>query len=91
VLAVRARALDNRRPHAYVNRCGQEGGFDFVGGSVAVRPDGEPALALGHGPALEMAELDLDAAPVGAVDYLSQVRSDLPVRLVNPNVQGVTR
>jgi hypothetical protein len=38
-----------------------------------------------------MAELDLDAAPVGAVDYLSQVRSDLPVRLVNPNVQGVTR
>jgi predicted amidohydrolase len=40
LLATRARALDNRLPHLYANRVGSEGGYEFVGGSRAIAPDG---------------------------------------------------
>lgn len=39
-LAARARALDNRCPHLYVNRVGCADGLEFVGGSVAIDGSG---------------------------------------------------
>lgn len=39
-LAARARALDNRCPHLYVNRVGCHDGLEFVGGSVAIDGSG---------------------------------------------------
>ena len=37
LIASQARALDNRLPHLYVNRCGEEAGLRFVGGTRALR------------------------------------------------------
>lgn len=39
-LAARARAFDNRRPHIYVNRVGEESGHRFVGGSLVTDAGG---------------------------------------------------
>lgn len=39
-LAARARALDNRCPHLYVNRVGACEGIEFVGGSAAIDSSG---------------------------------------------------
>ncbi|MDP9384185.1 MAG: carbon-nitrogen hydrolase, partial [Actinomycetota bacterium] len=39
-LAARARALDNRLVHLYVNRVGTEAGRTFAGGTLAAAPDG---------------------------------------------------
>ncbi len=47
LLATRARALDNRRFHLYVNRVGDEAGHHFVGRSRAVAPDGSVIQELG--------------------------------------------
>jgi predicted amidohydrolase len=38
-LFARTRALENGLPHVYVNRVGEEEGFDFCGGSLALDPD----------------------------------------------------
>lgn len=40
-LAGRARALDNRLPHAYVNLVGGSEGLEFVGGTRLIESDGE--------------------------------------------------
>jgi predicted amidohydrolase len=77
-LAARARALDNRRPHVYVNRTGEESGLRFVGASCVVDTGGGVVACLGADPELRCVDLDL-ASPVGdEVDYLSLVR-ELPV------------
>jgi len=77
-LAARARALDNRRPHVYVNRTGEESGLRFVGASCAIDTGGGIITCLGAEPELRCVDLDL-APPVGdEVDYLSLVRT-LPV------------
>lgn len=91
LLAVRARALDNRLAHVYVNRCGSEAGLEFVGGSLAVAPDGTPLLALGGGAESALAQLDLDAVPEAAVDYLNHVRPELGVEVVTTHVHGGPR
>jgi predicted amidohydrolase len=90
-LALKARALDNRLPHVYVNRVGDEGGFEFVGGSAAVGPDAHPLLALGADCAVGIVEVDLDGRPAAPVDYVRLVRSELPVNVLNPLTQGETR
>jgi predicted amidohydrolase len=90
-LALKARALDNRLPHVYVNRVGAEGGLEFVGGSAAVGPDAHPLLAFGADPGLGIAEVGLDARPAAAVDYLRLARPELPVKVLNPITQGGTR
>lgn len=83
----RARAMENHVPHVYVNRPGAESGFDFVGGSLAVRPDGVVLAALGGGTAAAVVDvpvglpLDPDRFP----DYLGDRRPDVPaVSLVPP-------
>lgn len=78
-LAARARALDNRRPHLYVNRVGSESGLRFVGGSMAIRADGSVATVLGDEAEVVCVELASREAIDEPVDYLSQLRADLRV------------
>jgi predicted amidohydrolase len=83
-LLARARALENRLPHIYVNRVGAEAGFRFVGGSCVIGADGTI-----------VAELSPDEEQVGlvevpfrrpdeAVDYLRQLGVDYPVDRPEP-------
>jgi predicted amidohydrolase len=90
-LAVRARALDNRLPHVYVNRTGSEGRARFVGESLVAAPDGTPLLQLGSGAEAAVFDVELGTRPPAAVDYLRHARPDLPVELVTTHVQGATR
>lgn len=79
-LASRARALDNRLPHVYVNRVGQESGYRFVGRSRAVGPDGEVLVELSDDKEEVLTvEVPLGERPEGQVDYLRLLRPTLPV------------
>lgn len=78
-LGAAARAIENRTPHVYVNRCGQESGFDFLGDSAAIDAGGRDLLRLGAEPALAMAEVPIGADTVGEVDYLRLLTPELPV------------
>ncbi|HST43461.1 MAG TPA: nitrilase-related carbon-nitrogen hydrolase, partial [Conexibacter sp.] len=91
-LAARARALDNRLPHVYVNRVGGEGGHRFVGGSAAIGADGAALAELGEGVATATAELPLGVADDPLVNYLEHLRDDLVVKAVSsPSVHGGPR
>jgi predicted amidohydrolase len=74
-----ARALENRLPHLYVNRVGSESGFDFVGGSRAIGPDGTVTAEAGD---RETCLLGVEAEAVrpvdGRVDYL-QILDSTPL------------
>jgi predicted amidohydrolase len=84
-LAARARALDNRLPHVYVNRCGDEAGMRFAGGSAVIGPDGSVQHQLGPEPRLACVELaDGPTTPFEA-DYLQHLRPDLAVEADQPN------
>jgi predicted amidohydrolase len=78
-IASQARALDNRLPHLYCNRCGEEAGLRFVGGSRALHADGTIGAEAGDGEQL----LAVDAGPRGAgddrVDYLAHRREAVVV------------
>ncbi len=79
-LATRARALENRLPHLYVNRVGSEAGFDFVGGSRSVAPDGT-VLAEAASPTerLLVVPVAVGRETDDRVDYLRHARGELPV------------
>ena len=80
-LASRARALDNRIAHVYVNRVGSEGPHRFVGGSRAVAADGSVLIeASQEDEELLVAALGRPETPQGDLDYLRQARGELPVR-----------
>jgi predicted amidohydrolase len=80
LIASQARALDNRLPHLYVNRCGSEAGLRFIGGSRAVRPDGTVAAeAERDRESLLEADVDRPGADDDRVDYLAQLRDDLRI------------
>jgi predicted amidohydrolase len=79
-LATRARALENRLPHLYVNGVGSATGFELVGGSRSIASDGRVLAGA------EDRREQLLLAPVGevdrsdaAVDYLAHVRGGLRV------------
>jgi predicted amidohydrolase len=79
-LASRARALDNRLPHVYVNRVGEESGYRFVGRSRAIGPDGEVLIELSDSEEeVRTVDVPLRERPEDQVDYLRQVRRELPV------------
>lgn len=89
LLASRARALDNRLPHLYVNRCGEEGGLRFVGGTRAVRADGTvAATADGDGERLVCVAVDAAGSEDARLDYLEQLRDDLRVVTPTPATGG---
>jgi predicted amidohydrolase len=79
-LAARARALDNRRPHVYVNRVGDEDGQRFVGGSLVCGADGQVRHASGTGAGVAVVDVELATGVDPDVDYLRFVRHGLPVR-----------
>jgi (R)-amidase len=80
LIASQGRALDNRLPHLYVNRCGSEAGLRFVGGSRALRPDGTVAVeAERAGESLLEADVDRPGTDDDRVDYLAQLRDDLRI------------
>ena len=89
---MRARALDNRRPHVYVNRAGAESGLRFCGASAAVAADGRPITVAGDEPAVIEVEVDLAGPASADVDYLSQIRSELEVERPHLSpIQGGTQ
>lgn len=74
---VRARALENERPHLYVNRTGSESGAVFVGRTQALDAEGHVLAVAGAGPET----LAVDLPPGGRRDertqYLAQRRPEL--------------
>lgn len=76
---LRARALESQLTVAYANHSGEEGGCDFLGGSVIAGPDGELLASAGPGPELLYAEVSAEAARVArdAVPYLRERRPDV--------------
>lgn len=78
----RARAVENRRPHVYVNRVGTESGFSFVGGSAVIDPAGEVPVALGDGEVIRAARVRWDWGAVPQPDYLADRRPDVPAVLM---------
>ncbi|MGZ4247063.1 MAG: nitrilase-related carbon-nitrogen hydrolase [Solirubrobacteraceae bacterium] len=81
-LASRARALDNRRPHVYVNRVGHEDGLTFVGGSQAVDSAGQVIARAGPGERTLVCEVAIAGATDAETDYLSLLGPELPVRVI---------
>lgn len=91
-LAARARALDNRLPHLYVNRTGTQAGLRFAGGSAALGPDGAVLASAGRSPEELCVSMDPGARPHPDVAYLEHARPDLRVDdLARPLTQGATR
>lgn len=78
-LGAAARAIENRLPHVYVNRCGEESGFDFLGDSAAIDAGGRDLVRLGAEPELALVEVPIGAETVGEVDYLKLLTPPLPV------------
>lgn len=77
-IAAQARALDNRLPHLYCNRCGSEAGLRFVGGSRCVAEDGLIVAEAGDGEHLLRVEPPYRPHD-DRVDYLAQLPDQIPV------------
>jgi (R)-amidase len=81
-LASRARALENRLPHLYVNAVGTPGGNRLVGRSRAIGPGGDVlAEAPEHAEALLVVPVPTAGAEDDRVEYLRYLPDDLPVVL----------
>jgi len=79
-IATLARALENRTPHLYVNRCGAEGGLEFAGGTRAISAGGAvTAEAAGRGEEIVIAEVGPAGCTDERLDYLALSRGQLPV------------
>lgn len=79
-LCTRARSLDNRRHHLYVNRVGSEAGNRFVGFSRAIAPDGSVIAELGEEEGVLEVEIDpTETSTSDETDYLAHLRPWLPV------------
>lgn len=89
LVATRARALDNRRHHLYVNRVGDEAGHHFVGRSRAIAPDGTVIEELGDSEGVVTVEFDpVGERPEEIVDYLKHVRPELTVSVHQEPTEG---
>lgn len=74
-LACRARALENRRPHLYVNAVGRSGPLEFVGGSAAIDARGQIATIAGEAEQVLEVEVPASWQGVGSdIDYLKHLR-----------------
>jgi predicted amidohydrolase len=74
---VRSRALENERPHLYVNRTGTEAGAVFVGRSQAVDAEGRVLAMAGSEPETLMVELPPPGRADERTQYLAQRRPEL--------------
>jgi predicted amidohydrolase len=87
-VAARARALDNRLPHIYVNRTGSAGPIEFVGESCVIGPDGS-VLAEFHGDeGIFETSFETSAGQAPETDYLKQLRNDLTISTRNVSSGG---
>jgi len=84
-LATRARALDNRLPHLYVNRVGLESGHRFVGGTRAIAPDGSVVIEASDSYEELLVTGVGRSEPTPSIDYLQHSRGELPVRSPVPS------
>lgn len=75
-LFARARAVENRCPHVYLNRVGTESGLDFVGGSCTVDAAGHVVAQLGRTEAVELVSVPLHRG--AGPDYLLDRCPDVP-------------
>jgi predicted amidohydrolase len=90
-LASRARALDNRRAHVYVNRAGAEAGLAFVGGSRVIASDGSVSLELSRREErVALGRVEEGRAVRDAVQYLGQVPERRPVEIIESVRRGTT-
>jgi predicted amidohydrolase len=81
-LAARSRALENRCPHLYVNTTGSYGALKFVGESCAIDSSGQRVALADEGEQLLEVEVPAGWQDAGGdLDYLTQVRSGLRVRV----------
>jgi predicted amidohydrolase len=78
-VATRARALENRLPHLYVNTVGALGGHRFVGRSRSVAPDAEVLGEAGEADELLVVHVGEPGAASPETDYLRQLPATLPV------------
>ncbi len=84
-LATRARALENRRAHLYVNRVGSAGELRFVGESRAIdAAGGVRAGAATEAEEMLIVDVPEDGVADSEVDYLKHTRDGLPVEVVPP-------
>ncbi len=83
-LAARARALDNRRTHLYVNRVGEQDGLRFAGGSCALDPAGGLLAASGPGEQVLVVDVPVGEPAEEDVHYLSHIRDGLETRRIGP-------
>lgn len=74
---VRTRALENERPHLYVNRTGAESGAVFVGRSQAVDAEGHVLALAGREPETLWVELPPAGRRDERTQYLAQRRPEL--------------
>jgi (R)-amidase len=79
-LGAAARAIENRLPHAYCNRVGEQAGFSFLGESAAIDAGGRDLVLLGPAPDSAVCAIPIGADTVGEVDYLRLLPGELPVR-----------
>jgi predicted amidohydrolase len=78
-IAARARALDNRLPHVYVNRLGNESGIEFVGDSCVISPNGYVQNDIGFEEGVFNVSINFDRRLPPEVNYLKQLKRDLVV------------
>ncbi|MEO8687319.1 MAG: nitrilase-related carbon-nitrogen hydrolase [Solirubrobacteraceae bacterium] len=91
VIASRARTLDNRLPHLYVNRTGSERGLEFVGGTCALAADGTVVAEVeGRGEAELRTEVAAPGMDDERIDYLAQVPRERQVR-TRTTTRGASR
>lgn len=75
---LRARAMENIRPHVLCNRVGSEGDFDFHGASSIVSASGEALVTAGEDVELEItAEIDSTHQGYETLTYLEDRRPEL--------------
>jgi predicted amidohydrolase len=84
-LHAKARALENRIPHLYVNRVGREEGSRFVGESCAIDADGVVIRSAGDDEEVLLAEVGRAGAADARVDYLSFEPTRMPVEVRSRN------
>ena len=83
-LYARARAVENRIPHVYVNAVGQEGRLRFCGGSTVADMAGRAVAELpGYEPAVRLVTVPLRPDPGDPrPDYLAERRPEVRARVV---------